>query len=89
MSPGTYTYILLGMIVYLSAAQKRKETLVFIPAICVLLICLAPPVNIYLCYMLPIMAATPIELARCYFVHYGKDEVRYAIPEKSETVSAD
>lgn len=63
LSPGLYTYILIGGAVYLISKKRGKELVCFIPAFVVLLINLVSPVNGCIRYMLPIMAAAPLLLA--------------------------
>lgn len=66
LSPGMYVYVLIGESIYLLAKKKRRELLVFLPGFFVLLICLLSPVNGYLRYLLPIIAAMPITLGWCF-----------------------
>ena len=68
LSAGMHTYILLGEFVYLLAHKRKREILILIPGFCVLLICLASPVNAYLRYAMPIMAALPVTAAWCYTI---------------------
>lgn len=75
LSAGTHTYILLGECVYLFAKKKRRELIILIPQLCVLMICLASPVNAYLRYMMPIMIALPMNLVWCYGVCHKDEEV--------------
>jgi hypothetical protein len=65
LSPGMYTYILIGCFAYLLQKNRRKIFLL-IPGICTLLICIASPVNGYLRYVMPLMAVTPLYIAWCY-----------------------
>jgi hypothetical protein len=65
LSPGMYTYILLGCFAYLLQKNRRKIFLL-LPGICTLLICIASPVNGYLRYVMPLMAVTPLYIAWCY-----------------------
>lgn len=73
LSAGFYTYILLGMFIYLLANKKRRETLFLVPLMCVVLICIASPVNAYMRYMMPVMAAMPMSLAGCYIMRNAKE----------------
>lgn len=57
---GIYTWLLFGAGVGLIAGKKRRELCVLVPELCVLLICLLSPVNGYLRYMMPVMAALPL-----------------------------
>ena len=63
---GIYTYLLLGCMVWLLANKKRRELAVLVPEVCVLLICMVSPVNGYLRYMMPVMAASPVMLVWCF-----------------------
>lgn len=57
---GIYTYLLLGAAIGLLSRKKWRELAVLAPAFCVLLICMVSPVNGYLRYMMPVMAAVPV-----------------------------
>lgn len=72
-SSGIYTYILLGMMLFLLARKKGRDVCVLVPAMSVLLICLLSPVNGYLRYMMPVMAAWPVGLSWCYYVSHRED----------------
>lgn len=63
LSPGLYTYILIGEMVYLTVRKRHKGLIAFIPALVVLLINMVSPVNGCIRYMLPVMAAAPLLLA--------------------------
>lgn len=65
LSPGLYVYILLGECVYL-VAKKRKEFVLMVPGLCVVLFCILSPVNAYMRYILPLMAIMPLTLACCW-----------------------
>lgn len=65
LSPGLYTYLLIGGAVYLISKKRGKEFVCFVPAFVVLLINLVSPVNGCVRYMLPIMAAAPLLAAWC------------------------
>ncbi|MCD7836219.1 MAG: DUF6020 family protein [Lachnospiraceae bacterium] len=66
LSPGFYTYILIGEAVYLISGKKFRGLIGLIPAFLVLLVCIASPVNGSIRYMLPVMASAPVLLAWCY-----------------------
>ena len=74
MSCGMQTYILLGQCCYLFAKGKKREMALLVPELCVLLVCIASPVNAYLRYIMPIMAAMPLTLAWCYDVLENSQE---------------
>lgn len=57
---GVYTWLLLGAATGLLVRKKRRELCVLVPEFSVLLICLVSPVNGYLRYMMPVMAALPL-----------------------------
>lgn len=59
---GLYAWALLLAAVHGLRASGRRGLIVAAPSLVVLLICLASPVNGYVRYMLPIMAATPVVL---------------------------
>lgn len=61
-----YILILISSIFNLIYQKRTKEIVYFTPLICVLLICLASPVNGYLRYALPIIVSTPFILAILY-----------------------
>lgn len=65
---GIYTYLLLGAAVGLLGRKKWRQLTVLAPAFCVLLICMVSPVNGYLRYMMPVMAALPVWGSWCYQV---------------------
>lgn len=67
LSAGFYVYVLLGEFVFLFS-RNRRSIAVLIPGFCVVLICMASPVNGYLRYIMPVMATTPVILAWCYIV---------------------
>lgn len=62
-SPGIYTWIIMGCMLYLTEKRKWKEMTVYIPGCFILLICMLSPVNACIRYMLPVMAVLPIYLA--------------------------
>lgn len=66
MSCGMQTYILLVQCCYLLSKRKKREMALLVPELCVLLVCIVSPVNAYLRYIMPIMAAMPLTLAWCY-----------------------
>jgi hypothetical protein len=66
LSPGMYTYILFGCLVYLLNRKNKRNIVILMPGICTLLICIASPVNGYLRYVMPLMAVTPLYIAWCY-----------------------
>jgi len=66
LSPGLYTYILIGGAVYLISNKKLRGLIALMPAFIVLSINLVSPVNGCIRYMLPIMAAAPLLTAWCY-----------------------
>lgn len=70
-SPGMYTFILLGCMVFLMANKKWRELVVYIPGLCVLFICIASPVTACLRYALPNIVSFPLYLAWCYHVTHS------------------
>lgn len=67
-SCGFHNYILIGCITFLLAHKKYKEIIIMLPSILTVLICLFCPVNAYIRYMLPVMAAMPLNLVWCFYV---------------------
>lgn len=65
LSPGLYVYILLGECVYL-AANKKKELVLMVPGLCIVVFCILSPVNAYIRYIMPVMALMPLTLACCW-----------------------
>lgn len=65
LSAGMYVYVFIGEMVYLLVKKKRREFIILTPGFAVLLICLLSPVNGYLRYLLPIIAAMPITIGGC------------------------
>lgn len=66
LSAGMYVYILIGESIYLLSKKKWRELIILLPGFAILLICLLSPVNGYLRYLLPIIAAMPITIGWCY-----------------------
>ncbi len=66
-SSGLHMYILLGCVTYLLSQKKRKEILLLMPSLCMIL-CIMSPVNAYFRYMLPLIVVLPVNLAWCYYV---------------------
>ena len=61
-SVGSHTWILLGCVFYLSAKKKWKDLVVYIPGLCIVVVCMFSPVNACVRYMLPVMALLPVHL---------------------------
>lgn len=72
---GVYTWLLLGAATGLLARKKRRELCVLIPEFAVLLICLLSPVNGYLRYMMPVMAALPLWSAWWFYQTAGPGRI--------------
>lgn len=66
-SCGFHNWILTGCVVYLLAHKKYREILILIPSLLTVLVCLVSPVDSYVRYMLPVMAALPINIAWCRY----------------------
>lgn len=73
---GIYTYILLGMILFLLSRKKGKDVCVLVPAVGVLFICLLSPVNGFMRYLMPVMTAWPVGLAWCYYAVHREEELK-------------
>lgn len=72
---GIYTWLLLGAAAGMLARGKRRELCVLAPEFVVLLICLVSPVNGYLRYMMPVMAALPLWSAWWFYQTSGPGRI--------------
>lgn len=72
---GVYTWLLMGAAAGLFARKKRRELCVLVPEFSVLLICLVSPVNGYLRYMMPVMAALPLWSAWWFYQTAGSGRI--------------
>lgn len=72
-SSGLHMYIILGCLVYLIASKKKRAILVLVPSLCMIL-CIMSPVDAMFRYVLPLVAALPINLAWCYYVTHKESE---------------
>ncbi len=72
-SCGFHNYILIACAVFLLAQKRYREMLVLVPSILTMLVCLVSPVDAYIRYMLPVMAAMPVNIAWC---HYAARKVK-------------
>lgn len=63
---GVHTWILLGSIIYLFYKNRKREILLMVPGLLVLLICTVSPLNASVRYFLPVMTSTPIYIAYCF-----------------------
>lgn len=59
---GLYTWLLLAAAGYAVRTARWKSLFALVPSLVLLLICFVSPVNGYLRYMLPIMAALPLQM---------------------------
>ena len=66
-SCGFHNYILIACAVFLLAQKRYREMLVLVPSILTMLVCLVSPVDAYIRYMLPVMAAMPVNIAWCHY----------------------
>ncbi len=66
-SCGFHNYILIACIVFLLANKRYRDMLILVPSILTVLVCLVSPVDAYIRYMLPVMAAMPVNIAWCYY----------------------
>lgn len=75
-SNGIYTWILLFCIVALLKHYNWRYIVPYIPAVIVVLFCIASPVNAYIRYMRPVMVTTPMLVAWMIFLcsNYNKNE---------------
>ena len=71
---GFSTWILFFMISYLIYRKKYREIVCFSPAIVVLLVCMASPVNTYFRYALPNIFAMPVMVA--IFLHIVREKFK-------------
>lgn len=60
VNPGTYTWLLLLLAGYIIFKKKWRKNLVLIGPFLNVAICIASPVNGYVCYALPLMSCMPI-----------------------------
>lgn len=59
-SAGIYTWILFLLAGYIIINKQYRRLIVLVPSFTILLTCMLSPVNNYMRYALPMMAATPI-----------------------------
>lgn len=64
-SCGFHNYILICCVVYLLAKKRYRETVILVPCVLAVLVCLVSPVNAFIRYMLPVMAVLPLNIAWC------------------------
>ncbi|MCU6762670.1 Uncharacterised protein [uncultured Roseburia sp.] len=77
MTCGTYTWILLASILFILKSKRYKFLVITIPLIFNVLICVASPVNAYIRYSMPLMAAIPVLIACVYYIFGLKKEEAY------------
>lgn len=65
LNPGTYTWILLGVVGYFCYKKQFKGILVLVSPMLNILICFASPVNGYLRYAIPLIACIPVIFYWC------------------------
>jgi len=70
MNPGSFTWLLLLMAIYLIYKKKAKGIVLYIASFMNILICIASPVNGLVRYALPLMACMPSLIGWSY--HYCK-----------------
>lgn len=69
---GSYTYIVMAITAALMKRKRGNMLWAMLPIFMVILICLASPVNGYMRYMMPVMAACPLLVAWCHVKEYIK-----------------
>ena len=62
---GTYTWIMLGSLLFLIFKKRGQGLFVILPGIVVLMVCTVSPLNASVRYYLPVMAAAPAYLGIC------------------------
>ena len=62
---GTYTWIMLGSLLFLILKKRGQDVFVILPGIIVLMVCTVSPLNASVRYYLPVMAAAPAYLGLC------------------------
>lgn len=67
-NPGTYTWVVLFMLMYLVKLKRFRGLAVMVVPLLHIAICVASPVNGYLRYAMPLMACTPLLIA--WFLSY-------------------
>lgn len=65
-SSGLHMYVILGCLVYLIAKKRKRAIAVLVPSLCMIL-CIMSPVDAMFRYVLPLVAALPINLAWCHY----------------------
>jgi len=86
-SAGAHVYMLLGCLTYLLIKKRYREILLLIPSLCMVLICVASPVNAKLRYVLPIMVALPLNIAWCNYV--GRESAPSIVHDKKSPQNVD
>lgn len=71
---GTYTWLLAIMLAYLISRKKGRCLVLLLPGIVVILVCMASPVNRYVRYFLPVIAAMPVIIASLLHALRGNDK---------------
>lgn len=80
-SCGFHNYILIGCITFLLAHKKYKEIIILMLSILSVLVCLVSPVNAYIRYMLPVVAALPVTLSWCFYAVFIKSDLEAGVSE--------
>lgn len=73
-SCGTYSWIIIFLILIILLQKNYKKLIPFIPILAVMIICIASPVNAYIRYYLPVMATVPI--LTVWVLHTNKEDIR-------------
>lgn len=72
-SCGLYNLILIGCTLWLLSRRKGKAVWMLSMSLFTVFMCIMSPVNAYIRYMLPVMAALPIHIAWCFYHCHEKD----------------
>lgn len=72
-SCGFQNFVLLGCAIYLLSHKRYRELVVLVPCLLTVLICLVSPVDAFVRYMLPIMAALPVNIAWCHYANVTEE----------------
>ncbi len=65
---GNYTWLIILLACYLFSRKKYRETILLLPYLLLILVCIASPVNRYVRYFLPIISSLPVVFAALLFM---------------------
>lgn len=70
---GTYTWIMLLCMLILVLKRRKRDLLIILPGIAVLMICTFSPLNASVRYYLPVMSACPVYISCCLCKNYNNN----------------